>query len=121
VIPVATHGTPGFNAHDVAWLLDNASGEIVVLRPGTRPAKHGRYVIKGPIEAVPGTGSSTGDGAAARPVRSEQASRRGARHRARAGATLREIDVRQRERGNERNPVAFAFLEHVLAATSVRL
>lgn len=33
VIAAATHGSPGFGADDVAWLLDNAPGEIVVLRP----------------------------------------------------------------------------------------
>ena len=34
VIAAAAHGTPGFAPDDVAWLLDNAPGEIVVLRPG---------------------------------------------------------------------------------------
>jgi hypothetical protein len=34
VIAAATEGAPGFHADDVAWLLDNAPGEIVVLRPG---------------------------------------------------------------------------------------
>jgi hypothetical protein len=33
VIAAAANGQPGFNADDVAWLLDNAPGEIVVLRP----------------------------------------------------------------------------------------
>ena len=33
VVAAAAHGSPGFNADDVAWLLDNAPGEIVVLRP----------------------------------------------------------------------------------------
>jgi nucleotide-binding universal stress UspA family protein len=33
VIAAAAHGAPGFDADDVAWLLDNAEGEIVVLRP----------------------------------------------------------------------------------------
>jgi nucleotide-binding universal stress UspA family protein len=33
VIASATHGGPGFGADDVAWLLENAPGEIVVLRP----------------------------------------------------------------------------------------
>ncbi len=33
VIAAASHGTHGFNADDVAWLLDHARGEIVVLRP----------------------------------------------------------------------------------------
>jgi nucleotide-binding universal stress UspA family protein len=32
VIAAAIHGCPGFNAGDVAWLLENAPGEIVVLR-----------------------------------------------------------------------------------------
>ena len=35
VIAAATKGTDGFDADDVAWLLDNAGGEIVVLRPAT--------------------------------------------------------------------------------------
>jgi nucleotide-binding universal stress UspA family protein len=33
VIAASAHGNPGFDPDDVAWLLDNASGEIVVLRP----------------------------------------------------------------------------------------
>jgi Universal stress protein family len=33
VIAAASEGSPGFDAEDVAWLLDHASGEIVVLRP----------------------------------------------------------------------------------------
>jgi hypothetical protein len=33
VLAAATHGGAGFDADDVAWLLDNAPGEIVVLRP----------------------------------------------------------------------------------------
>jgi nucleotide-binding universal stress UspA family protein len=32
VIAAAIHGCPGFNGGDVAWLLENAPGEIVVLR-----------------------------------------------------------------------------------------
>ncbi len=32
VIAAAIRGCPGFNAGDVAWLLENAPGEIVVLR-----------------------------------------------------------------------------------------
>jgi hypothetical protein len=39
VIAAATHGGgAGFGPDDVAWLLDNAPGEIVVLRPAERPA-----------------------------------------------------------------------------------
>jgi nucleotide-binding universal stress UspA family protein len=34
VIAAAPHGGDGFDPDDVAWLLDNAPGEIVVLRPG---------------------------------------------------------------------------------------
>jgi hypothetical protein len=33
VIAAAAHGSPGFVPDDVAWLLANAPGEIVVLRP----------------------------------------------------------------------------------------
>jgi hypothetical protein len=33
VIAVASNGSPGFDAADIAWLLDNAHGEIIVLRP----------------------------------------------------------------------------------------
>ena len=33
VIAAAAQDSPGFDADDVAWLLDNAQGEIVVLRP----------------------------------------------------------------------------------------
>jgi hypothetical protein len=33
VIAAAAPAGPGFHADDVAWLLDNAPGEIVVLRP----------------------------------------------------------------------------------------
>jgi hypothetical protein len=36
VIAAAANGTPGFDAEDVAWLLDNAQGEIIVLRPSER-------------------------------------------------------------------------------------
>jgi hypothetical protein len=34
VIAAASNGSPGFDAADIAWLLDNAHGEIIVLRPG---------------------------------------------------------------------------------------
>ncbi len=33
VIAAAANGQPGFDADDIAWLLENAPGEIVVLRP----------------------------------------------------------------------------------------
>jgi nucleotide-binding universal stress UspA family protein len=35
VIAAAVHGAHGFGPEDVAWLLDHAPGEILVLRPGT--------------------------------------------------------------------------------------
>jgi hypothetical protein len=35
VLAAASQGSHGFKADDVAWLLDYAQGEIVVLRPGT--------------------------------------------------------------------------------------
>lgn len=44
VMAAASHGSPGFDADDVAWLLGNAPGEIVVLRPGAEdsaPRKRG--------------------------------------------------------------------------------
>jgi hypothetical protein len=46
VIAAAAHGNPGFDPDDVAWLLDNAPGEIVVLRPAVQerigPPRPGR-------------------------------------------------------------------------------
>jgi nucleotide-binding universal stress UspA family protein len=33
VIAAAAAGSPGFDADEVAWLLDNAAGEIIVMRP----------------------------------------------------------------------------------------
>ena len=47
VIAAAAKGSPGFDADDVAWLLNHADGEIVVVRPGKeeevgRPARPGR-------------------------------------------------------------------------------
>jgi nucleotide-binding universal stress UspA family protein len=34
VAPGAGRGSDGFSPEDVAWLLDNAEGEIVIFRPG---------------------------------------------------------------------------------------
>jgi nucleotide-binding universal stress UspA family protein len=34
VVPAAAHGTDGFSADDVAWLLRRAPGDVVVFRPG---------------------------------------------------------------------------------------
>lgn len=36
VVAAATNGADGFSAADIAWLLENAPGEIVVLRPARR-------------------------------------------------------------------------------------
>jgi nucleotide-binding universal stress UspA family protein len=33
VVPAATHSSEGFSSEDIAWLLEHAPGEIVVLRP----------------------------------------------------------------------------------------
>jgi nucleotide-binding universal stress UspA family protein len=38
VITARANGTAGFDADDVAWLLNNAAGEIVVLRPSLEQA-----------------------------------------------------------------------------------
>lgn len=43
VIAAASRGTRGFDAYDVAWLLDHAAGEIVVLRPGAE--EHGPVLL----------------------------------------------------------------------------
>jgi hypothetical protein len=48
VIAAAAQGDRGFGADDVAWLLDHAPGEIVILRPskedqlGPPPVREGR-------------------------------------------------------------------------------
>jgi hypothetical protein len=40
VIAAASNGSPGFDAADIAWLLENAHGEIIVLRPSAHaPAR----------------------------------------------------------------------------------
>jgi nucleotide-binding universal stress UspA family protein len=41
-------GAPGFDADDVAWLLDNAPGDIVVLRPGCEDQLTGRSASRAP-------------------------------------------------------------------------
>lgn len=54
VIAAASQGAPGFDARDVAWLLDHAPGEIIVLRasndesltaPPRRPRRRHRRAI----------------------------------------------------------------------------
>jgi len=50
VIAAASHGSPGFNPDDVAWLLDHARGEIVVLRPGADdPPGPAAPALRGPM------------------------------------------------------------------------
>ena len=34
VIPARTGGSDGFDARDVAWVLESAPSEVLVLRPG---------------------------------------------------------------------------------------
>jgi nucleotide-binding universal stress UspA family protein len=58
VIAAATQRSAGFNADDVAWLLDNAPGEIVVLRPDQdeqlgppAPMRHRRREKRSPARA----------------------------------------------------------------------
>lgn len=46
VIAAAAHDSPGFGPDDVAWLLENAPGEIVVLRPD-------RDEVLGPLDLKP--------------------------------------------------------------------
>jgi nucleotide-binding universal stress UspA family protein len=42
VVPAATQSTEGFSADDIAWLLEHAPGEIVVLRPKNGDKKEPR-------------------------------------------------------------------------------
>ncbi len=42
VIAAAAHGAHGFGPDDVAWLLENAEGEIIVLRPGKDDRLNGK-------------------------------------------------------------------------------
>lgn len=48
VVAASTSDTDGFDAADVAWLLTNATGEILVLRPG-----HDRVLPAGPAAPHP--------------------------------------------------------------------
>lgn len=38
VVPARTRASDGFEPADVAWLLESAPGEVLVLRPGAEPA-----------------------------------------------------------------------------------
>jgi nucleotide-binding universal stress UspA family protein len=73
VIAAAARGTPGFDADDVAWLLNQADGEIVVLRPSkeeqfgpqARPGRrsqsrgHGRRIAAPAVASDDGRGGGT--------------------------------------------------------------
>jgi hypothetical protein len=57
VIAASEHGNHGFDPDDVAWLLDNAPGEIVVLRASAgdkpeRSAPAGRSLKEGPFRSA---------------------------------------------------------------------
>ena len=59
VMAAASNGGPGFGPEDVAWLLDHAPGEIVVLRPGAEdqllpnPPRPRRKSVSGTGERAP--------------------------------------------------------------------
>jgi nucleotide-binding universal stress UspA family protein len=59
VMAAASDGGPGFGPEDVAWLLDHAPGEIVVLRPGAEdqllpnPPRPRRKSVSGTGERAP--------------------------------------------------------------------
>jgi nucleotide-binding universal stress UspA family protein len=59
VMAAASNGGPGFGPEDVAWLLDHAPGEIVVLRPGAEdqllptPPRPRRKSVSGAGERAP--------------------------------------------------------------------
>jgi hypothetical protein len=69
VVAAATNGDDGFRAADVAWLLDHAPGDLVILRPG--PGHAERLEAGSRWTATPATtsarpASSTGVGSWAR-------------------------------------------------------
>jgi hypothetical protein len=69
VLAAASEGSPGFDADDVAWLLDNAPGEIIVLRPGEED--HAPVVAPAPSPKTassrrPGAGAVNGGGRTSR-------------------------------------------------------
>ncbi len=53
VAAAAPGGQPGFAADDIAWLLDNAPGDILVLRPGAEDPP-GERALRGQATARPG-------------------------------------------------------------------
>jgi hypothetical protein len=64
VIAAAARGGAGFDGDDVAWLLENAPGEIVVLRPDRDE------VIGPPVRKLVRRAASNGRAATAAPARS---------------------------------------------------
>lgn len=71
VVAAASNGSPGFEAEDIAWLLDNAEGEIVALRPGADDR---------PIEVLPPV-----DGSGRTPARPRRNAKAPGREPSRAG------------------------------------
>jgi hypothetical protein len=52
VVPAGTHASEGFSGADIAWLLEHAPGEIVVLRRGTgKETPNGRVKARREIAA----------------------------------------------------------------------
>jgi hypothetical protein len=64
VIAADTTGTDGFDAADVAWLLDHATGEILVLRPA-----HDRLIRLPAESAAPSAATEKAQGADVRTSR----------------------------------------------------
>lgn len=67
VVAAAVDGSPGFDADDVAWLLESAPGEIVVLRPSEderiqpKPARRRRRRLPARRRSVVDAGPQRGD------------------------------------------------------------
>ncbi len=65
VVPAATSASDGFAADDIAWLLEHAPGEVVVLRPGaggailSRPWPRRRLSFRRARASARGTSSSS--------------------------------------------------------------
>lgn len=73
VVAASANGGPGFDPEDVAWLLDTAPGEIVVLRPGTNGLHHSRSTAaEGAESEQPPQRTSTASGAHSTAGRAER-------------------------------------------------